>query len=48
MGAEIDSGIKDKQQLVDDMLKVLPEKAAENTWLSGTVLPNSISKPMTR
>jgi nitrogenase molybdenum-iron protein alpha chain len=30
MGAEIDSGIKDKQQLVDDMLKVLPEKAARN------------------
>lgn len=30
MGAEIDPGIEDKQQLVDDMLKVLPEKAARN------------------
>ncbi len=30
MGAEIDSGIEDKQRLVDDMLKVLPEKAARN------------------
>jgi nitrogenase molybdenum-iron protein alpha chain len=30
MGAEIGSGIEDKQKLVDDMLKVLPEKAARN------------------
>jgi len=30
MGAEIDSGIEDKQKLIDDMLKVLPEKAARN------------------
>ena len=30
MGAEISSGIEDKQKLVDEMLKVLPEKAARN------------------
>lgn len=30
MGAEIDSRIEDEQKLVDDMLKVLPEKAARN------------------
>ena len=30
MGAEIGSEIEDKQKLIDDMLKVLPEKAARN------------------
>lgn len=29
MGAEIDSRIEDEQKLVDDMLKVLPEKLRE-------------------
>jgi len=30
MGAEIGQRIEDKQQLIDNMLKVLPEKAAKN------------------